>query len=145
MMSDSYGNSFSEAGWIQAEKMYLRVLGACLIVAAILGILLGVYRIGQNDAAISAVNIVLVVLFALAGVVSIWWSFQQARIERMIDGFKKSGSGRTYAVVVLQLIVGALFVLEGTTGGIVLGFLGLVILGSAGFLVWRAQQINRFG
>jgi hypothetical protein len=79
-----------------------------------------------------------------AGFWALWWSNKQERIAKMLENSIAQGAGMSRILAVVQVIVGALFLLEGLSrGGIVMLLLGLMILVSAFFFFWRGQAIAR--
>jgi hypothetical protein len=129
--------------WLDIEQWFMRGIGAALLLAAVLGFYFGTLSNPQNDTMIQGMNIVLALVMAAAGAWALWWSASKERIGKMLEGIKEQGAGISRLLAVVQLIIAALFLLEGTSrGGIVMLLLGAMMLVSAGFFFWRGQQIS---
>ena len=129
--------------WLGIEQWFMRGIGAALLVMALLGLFFGTLSNPQDDAMIRGMNIVLALIMAGAGAWALWWSMSLERIGKMFEGIKEQGAGISRLLGVVQLVIAALFLLEGfSRGGIVMLLLGLMMLVSAGFFFWRGQQIS---
>jgi hypothetical protein len=128
--------------WLGIEQWFMRGIGLALLVLAALGAFFGTLSNPNNDTMIQTMNIVLALVMAGAGAWALWWSMSSERIAKMLEGIKEQGAGISRLLAIVQLLIAALFLLEGfSRGGIVMLLLGLMILFSAGFFFWRGQQI----
>jgi hypothetical protein len=129
--------------WLEVEQWFMRGIGAALLLLAVLGGYFGTLSNPNNDTMVQGMNIVLALIMAAAGAWALWWSISSERIAKMFEGIKEQGAGISRLLGVVQLVIAALFLLEGTSrGGIVMLLLGAMMLISAGFFFWRGQQIS---
>lgn len=131
------------SNWVQIEQLFMRGMGIALLVIALLGGFFGTLDNRENDTLVQGMNIIFALIMAGAGAWALWWSSSSERISKMLDSIKEQGGGTTRILAVVQLIIGALFLLEGVSkGGIVMLLLGALMLVTAGFFFWRSMQMS---
>jgi len=144
-MEDDYQTDEKLANWLKIEQWFLRILGVVLLLAAVLGLILGILYNPDNESSVSVVNIIIAVALAIAGLWTLYTSTKNESLEKAIDGYIEQGSTISYMLTGVQVIVGLLFLLEGTSRGlIVMILLALTMLASAGFFIWRGRQIGKY-
>ncbi|MEO1287023.1 MAG: hypothetical protein AAFV93_04590 [Chloroflexota bacterium] len=129
--------------WAKVEQWFMRGLGIGLLVVAVISMIFGLFPVERGGQLTFGINIGVTLFLGIGALWSLWWSSDLNRMYNLIDRFKESGSARTYAVAVMQFLIGLLFASELTSGRWALGAIGILILVSAGFFIWRAQQINQ--
>ena len=122
----------------------MRFIGVGSMIIAVVSMIFGFFPNNENIPFMLGVNVATTLAFGLGSIWSFWWSMEQSRIENMLDGFLKKGAGRTYAVVVFLIIGGILFSFELMGGSLAMGLLGVLMLISSVFYIWRAQQISKY-
>lgn len=140
---NTYDTNSGEHRWVLAEQAFMRFIGISLLVTAIISMIFGVFP-DTGEGVISTVNIVATLILGIGSLWSLWWSSSLDRLYALVDGFQENGAGRTYYAIVLQVIAGILFTTELASGRFVLGALGIIMLISAIFFFWRAQQISKY-
>lgn len=130
--------------WLTAECWFMRYLGGVLLLIAVLSVFSGFFDNPNDELVITLFNITIAILLAVAGIWTIWSSFNEARIQRMVDDFLGQPANRQIVLAVVQIIVGILFVLEGFRGRISLLFLGIMLFTTAGWAFRRSNNVRQF-
>lgn len=130
--------------WIQIERWFLQILGVALLVIGILGLFLGIIHNPDNETAVTVANIIFSVGLGAGGIWNLYISRKTSNIIKRLENYLKQGNDSSYVYAGIQFLVAFLFILEGfSRGQIVMIMLALSIFGSAGFFIWRAQQITK--
>lgn len=145
-MTDNYEERDSAlANWQQIEQWFLRILGADLLILAVLSMIFGTLRNIDNEATVMVVNVIITLVFGASGLWTLYSSTRADRLQGMIEKSIERGNSATRALTVMQIIVAILFLLEGLSRGqIVMLLFGVTMIAIAGFYFWRSNQINRY-
>lgn len=144
MSEEFVSESRNDESWAIAEQWFMRFIGVALLVLAVVSIFAPPYQATISSQLVRGMNIAITLVLGIGSLWSLYWSMDIQRLYNLIDGFKERGNTATYMSAVVQLIVGSLFGLELLDGNFALGLLGVVMLISAAFFLWRAQQISHF-
>jgi len=129
--------------WVTAERWFMRYLGGALLVIAIVSLFSGIFKNPDNELIINSLNILVTILLLTVGIWTVWSSYNVKRIQSMVAGFLEQSARRMTIFGVVQIVVGALFVLEGLRGRWALLLLGLLLFSSAGWVFWRGMQVRQ--
>lgn len=133
-----------EVSWAIAEQRFMRFIGVSLLILAFVSIFFPPYHASIGIQFVRGMNIAITVILGIGSLWSLYWSMDIQRLYKLINGFKEKGNSATYITAGIQALVGLLFSSELLSGNIVLGLLGLIMIASAVFFIWRAQQISHF-
>ncbi|MGJ3239334.1 MAG: hypothetical protein ACFE0Q_11560 [Anaerolineae bacterium] len=127
--------------WAKIEQGFMRFIGVSLMIIALVSMVFGAFESRLNLQVVQGINIATTLILGAGSLWSLWWSANIERIHGLIMGFQARGNTPTYLAAVMQFLVGGLFSLELESGNWTLGLIGVVMIISGVFFLWRAQQI----
>ena len=130
--------------WLHAERLFMRYLGAFLLVIAVMSIFSGVFSNPLGETIIAVFNIVVTILLAAAGIWTILSSNNEARMQRMVNDLLAQPANHPMILAVVQIIVGILFVLEGLRGSTTFFLLGMLLFITTAWIFRRRRYISQF-
>lgn len=143
-MTEDFIVSSGEESWAIAEQRFMRFIGVSLLILAFVSIFFPPYNASIGTQFVRVMNIAITVILGIGSLWSLYWSMDIQRLYKLINDFKEKGNSATYITAGIQALVGLLFSSELLNGNIVLGLLGFIMIASAVFFIWRAQQISHF-
>jgi hypothetical protein len=130
--------------WLHAERLFMRYLGAFLLVIAVLSLFSGIFSNPLGETVIQFLNIAVTILLAVAGIWTILSANNEARMQRMVNDLLAQPANRPVILAVVQIIVGILFVLEGLRGSITFSLLGMLLFITTAWIFRRSRYISQF-
>ncbi|MDQ7027831.1 MAG: hypothetical protein Q9P01_00030 [Anaerolineae bacterium] len=130
--------------WLTSECWFMRYLGVALLLIAVLSVFSGFFDNPNDESVLTVFNITIAILFAVASIWTMWSSFNQPQIQRMVDDFRGQPAKRQIVLAVVQIIASILFLLEGFRGRITLLFLGILLFTTAAWAFRRSHTIRQF-